>query len=234
MSNNQNGESAMIRKILSLYISLYLISFGFVPVRSVFAQGGRTFTIAITNLSAQGVSEVEAAVLSDMLRSHITQFITSQEYQNMEGKDRYEVVEREDMDKIFEQFEIQSTGCVSDSCMIEFGKMLQVDRILMGTLGRIGNSHTLSVRITDIESAKTLATASSQRQGSIEDVMDVIIKEVSNDLFMGRVGKSHKMWYILAGIVVAGAGAGAALMGGGGNGGGGSTPEPLPLPPGRP
>ena len=223
----------MFRKMLSLYISFYLVSFGFVPIRSALAQGGRAYTLAVINLSAQGVSEVEAAVLSGILRSRVTQFITSQEYRSMEGKDMYEVVEREDMDKIFEQFEIQSIGCVSDSCLIEFGKMLQADRILMGTLGKIGNSYSLSTRIIDIESSKTPATASSQRQGSIEDVMEVMIEEVINDLFVGRKKKSRKMWYILAGIAVAGAGAGAALMGGG-DSGGGSVLEPLPLPPGRP
>ena len=223
----------MIKKVFSLYMSFYLIVFGFVPLHSVIAQEDRVYTMAIMNLDAKGVSEVEAEVLSEKLRSHITQLITSEEYRQMEEKDQYVVVEREDMEKIFEQFDIQNTGCVSDSCAIEFGKMLQADRILQGTIGKIGNTYSVSARILDVEITKTIANTDRQLRGSIDDVLRTVIVEVGNDLMLGKKKKSRKMWYIIAGVVAAGAG--AAMMGGGGDEGGKSTaPETLPLPPGRP
>ena len=219
----------MVNKIVSLYISFYMALAGFIPIQKVFAAENEVFTIGIINLDAKGVSQVEAAVLSDKLRSHITQLVKSDEYRRLEGKDHYEVVERENMDKIFEQFDVQNTGCVSDSCAIEFGKMLQADRILLGTIGKVGNTYSVSTRIIDIESSKTVATADRQHQGSIDEVMSTVIVEVGNDLMLGRKKKSKKLWYILAGIVIA-AGAGVALSGGDGD----SGQTSLPGPPGRP
>jgi len=43
------------------------------------------------------------------------------------GMPVYTVVERSQMDKIFEQFEIQNTGCVDISCAVGFGKMHSVE-----------------------------------------------------------------------------------------------------------
>jgi len=223
----------MVKRILSFYISVYLAMLGFLPVRSARAQEKKIYTIGILNLAAKGVSEVEAEVLSEKLRSHVTQLLQSPEYRAMADRDQYEVVEREDMDKIFEQFDIQNIGCVSDSCAIEFGKMLQADRILQGTIGKVGNTYSVSARILDVESTKTIANRNIQYRGSIDDVLTITIPELGNALFLGETKKkSKKMWYILGGLLIAGGGAAAVLMGGDGGGGSGSTP--LPMPPPRP
>ncbi len=177
---------------------------------------------------------IEAEVLSEKLRSHIIQIVSSAEYKQMEEKDQYQVVEREQMDKIFEEFDFQSIGCVSDSCAIEFGKMLQADRILQGTLGKVGETFSISARILDVGSTKTVASSTKDLRGSIDEVISTTILEVGDELLMGKK-KSKKLWYIIGGVIVAaGAGAGVALSGGGGDGGE-ETPIPqLPLPPGRP
>ena len=223
----------MIQKILSMYLAGYLLMLGFAaPIGTAVAQENKTYTIGIMNLDAKGVSQVEAEVLSDKLRSHLIQLFASPEYQAMEGKDKYEVVEREDMDRIFEEFDVQNTGCVSDSCLIEFGKMMQADRLLLGTFGKIGNTYSVSARILDVETSRTIATADQQGQVTIDEVMNRIIVEVGDDLVLGKQKKSHMLWYVIGGVVLAGAGAGAALSGGGG---GGETAHPqLPMPPDRP
>ncbi|MFC1539755.1 hypothetical protein ACFL6H_10055 [Candidatus Latescibacterota bacterium] len=220
----------MFKKICSLYLSLYLVIFAMIPVLPAHAQSGKVYTIAVLDLVAKGVSQLEAEVLSERLRSHISQLIASLEYKEMEDKDQYLVVEQTQIDKIFEQFEIQNIGCVSDSCAIEFGKMLQVDRIVLGQIGYIGNTYSISSRIIDVESRKSIASADHQHKGSIDDIMGMVINEVGDEL-LGLKKKSRKMWYILAGVLIAGAGAGAAMMGGDGTG---EPPVLLPLPPDRP
>jgi len=223
----------MIQKILSMYLASYLLVLGLAaPIGTAVAQESKTYTIGIMNLDAKGVSQVEAEVLSDKLRSHLIQLFSSPEYQAMEGKDRYQVVEREDMDRIFEEFDVQNTGCVSDSCLIEFGKMMQADRLLLGTFGKIGTTYSVSARILDVETSRTIATADQQGQVTIDEVMNRIIAEVGDELVLGKQEKSRMLWYIIGGVVLAGAGAGAALSGGGG--GGETAPPQLPMPPDRP
>lgn len=221
----------MLKKLIILYMSFYMILPGIIPVNVAYAQDNGKYTIAILNMDAKGVSQVEAEVLSERLRSHVSQLINSPEYTAAKDKDQYLIVEQTQIDRIFEQFEIQNTGCVSDSCAIEFGKMLQVDRIIIGQVGRVGNTYSVSARIIDVESRKSIATADRQHRGSIDDVMSSVIMEVGNELFLGRKEKSKKLWYIVGGALIIGAGI-AASMGGGDEGGGGAVS--LPFPPDRP
>ena len=220
----------MLKKIIALYMSFYLVLPCIIPVNVAYAQNNGEYTIAILNMDAKGVSQIEAEVLSERLRSHVSQLLNSSEYATAEDKDQYLVVEQTQVDRILEQFEIQNIGCVSDSCAIEFGKMLQVDRIIIGQIGRVGNTYSVSARVIDVESRKSVATADRQHKGSIDEVMSGVIMEVGDEL-LGLKKKSKKLWYIIAGVLIVGAGAGVAMMGGD------EKPEEgalLPLPPGRP
>ena len=107
--------------------------------------------------------------------------------------------------------------------------MLGADRIIMGQVGLLGKTYSVSARIIDLETSKTLRSADRQYRGSIDDLMNTVIVEIGNELLMGKAKKSKMKYYLLGGVVLAGAG--AALSGGGGEKG---TPPSLPLPPSRP
>lgn len=218
----------MIKKALALYLSMYLVIGGFVVVGRAHAQEEKkTYTLAALDLEAIGVSEVEARALSDKLRSQISQLV--QEGVNI--KENYDLIERAQMDKIFDEFKIQSTGCVSDSCAVEFGKMLQADRMVIGSVSLIGQTYSVIARIVDVETSKTIGSTDHSLRGSIDDVMTIIMPQIGNELILIPQKKSKMKWYLI-GAAVAAAGAGAATMGGGG---GGETPVVLlPIPPSRP
>ena len=227
----------MAKKIFYKAVSVYLIAnmlLWCLPLGNYcFAQQQkRKFTLAILNLDAKGVSSVEAEVLSEKLRSQIIQLVDSERYKKNVNNVSYEVVEREQMDKILSQFEVQNTGCVSDSCAIEFGKMLQVDRIIVGSIGRVGNTYSVSSRIVDVGSAKTIATADRQYRGDIENLFDSVIVVIAKDIIIGKKKKSKMKYYLLVGAAAVAGGAGAMLGGGGGGSGSGETQ--LPDPPQRP
>ncbi len=219
----------MLKRVITLYLSVYLVLGGVISVKMAGAQENENFTMALLDLEPNQVSQGEAKGLSDKLRSEMSQLI--QKSDNL--KAGYTIIERTQMDKILDQFEIQNIGCVSDSCAVEFGKMLQVDRILIGSVSLIGQTYSVIARIVDVETGETVGSADRQVRGSIDDLMESVLGEVAADLLLIPVKKKSKMkWYIIAGVVVA-AGAGAAAMGGGG---GDSVPPVvnLPLPPGRP
>ncbi len=221
-------------KTLRVYLTVYLVLSGLFPAVSGYAQAQpdvKKSVLAVVNLDAKGVSQVEAEVISEKLRSHILQVVETPKYRSLKNSISYELVERTQMDKIFEQFNIQNTGCVSDSCAVELGKMLGADRIIMGQVGLIGKTYSVSARIIDLETSKTLRSADRQYRGSIDELMNTVIVEIGDELLMGKAKKSRTKYYIIAGVLVAGAGAGAAMSGGGGGGG---TVANLPLPPSRP
>ncbi len=210
----------MFRKIITLILSLLLTVIGQFPANITWAQG-KVYTIAVLNFDANGVSVTEAKGLSDILRHRISSIIESQDYRSDQNKDQYKIVERADMDKILEQFEIQSTGCVSDSCAVEFGKMLQVDRIVIGRISLIGRTFSVTSRIIDVETAVQIGSSNRQHRGSVDDLIQSVMPQVAGDLLPIRK-KSKKLYYILGCIVIAG-GAAAVIFGGKDNGGSGST-----------
>jgi len=222
---------SMMKKFLVWYLSVHLVFPGFFMVTAAHAQGGKVYTLAAMNMDAKGVSEVEVEVLSEKLRSHISQLVNSADYKAQSDKDQYLMVEQTQVDKILEQYEFQNTGCVSDSCALKFGELLQVDRIVIGQIGLVGNTYLVSARIVDVENRKAIAFTSREHRGSIDEIMSSVILEVGTELFMGTKKKSKKVWYIVGGALLVGAGAAASLSGGGG----GEKPTVLlPKPPDRP
>ena len=171
----------MFNKSLSVVLIFLIALYGSMYPSISSAQNSRNYTLAVLDLEPNGVSQIEARGLSDKLRSHISQLIQN----DSNIKIKYELIERTQMDKIFEQFEIQNTGCVSDSCAVEFGKMLQCDRIVIGTVSLIGQTYSAIARIVDVESGRTLRSADRQYKGFIDDVLISIIPQVGYELLTG-------------------------------------------------
>ncbi len=145
------------------------------------------YTMGILDLEAEGISGSEAKILSEELRYEITILIKSKEYLDS-GYPRYNIVERSEMNKILGEFEFSK--CVSDSCALEFGKLLSADRMVFGLVGKIGATYTFSVRIIDVETAKSIHTARKHFRGPIDELLTSVIKEVSRELIYGAVKDS--------------------------------------------
>ena len=124
----------------------------------------------------------------------------------------YTVVERSQMDKIFDQFDIQNTGCTDVSCAVEFGKILSAERIVIGSVGLVGKTYSITTRIVDVETAATLSVADYTYTGPIDDLLTTGIQSAVNDLLYGEKKKSRKKLYIIAGITVAVIGASIAAL----------------------
>ncbi len=171
----------MFKKLLSVF---FWFSILFISPHIVFAQNSQTYTLAVLDLNANAVALSDAKGLSEKLLSRITWIVKSGQYIRAET-DQYEIIERSQIEKILDQFNIQSIGCVSDSCAVEFGKMLQVDRIVIGSFSLIGRTYSINVRIVDIETGITIKTADKDYKGSIDDIVSSIIQDVADELILG-------------------------------------------------
>ncbi|MQY79737.1 MAG: hypothetical protein GH151_11170 [Bacteroidetes bacterium] len=191
----------MVRPFISFTLSFLLAFIDFIPPRLSHAQEIKEYTIAVLNFEAKGVSLVEADVISERLRTQVSQTLSSGKYRDSD-KDQYKVIESTQMDKIFDQFEIQNTGCVSDSCAVEFGKMLGVERIIIGSIGLVGDTYSVSARIVDVETAETISVADHLYPGSIDNFIKNEISKVSDKLLFGMVMKSYKKLYIIAAATI--------------------------------
>ena len=84
---------------------------------------GSKANISCFDFSNNGLKNNDIKLLTDRLRVEIVQL----------GK--YEVVERERIDEIFKEQQLQVSGCV-DECLIEVGKLLGASRIVLGSIGK--------------------------------------------------------------------------------------------------
>jgi len=118
-----------------------IIIWGLVMVLSlpVFAQ---RIGIPVLDLEPQGVAASTAAVISEFVRG---EFRKSQ---------RMDLVEKNRMDALLKQRAFEQTGCTESKCAAEAGTILQVDKMIIGTLGKLGQKYVLTLRVVDVKTAK--------------------------------------------------------------------------------
>jgi len=115
------------------------------PVAAAPARpAGQKLNVAIADLAAQGVSASDAAVMADILRSEMVK--TGQ----------FNVIEKQNMDKVLAEHAFQQTGCTSEECAVKLGKLLNVQRMAVGSFGKLLDSYFLNVRVVDVETGAVI------------------------------------------------------------------------------
>ena len=134
----------------------------------VFAQGTGKINLAVMDLEALDVSSSARRALSDRLRNELF------------NSGRFAVMERNKMDEILKEQGFQQTGCTNDECIIEAGRLLGVDRMIAGSIGKVGTIFTVSLRMIDIETGRIMLSKTEDCINcSIEQVLTTSLKNVS-------------------------------------------------------
>ncbi len=127
--------------------------------------------IAVNDLSGTGLSDDELSIISERLRSELFKTGT------------FQVMERGEMQLILQEQQFQMSGACDDaSCMIEVGQLLGVSKIVAGTVGKIGDFFTISIRIIDVETGQIDASADHDYTGTISGLITNGLKAVAQNL----------------------------------------------------
>ncbi len=140
-----------MRRITS--VSLYLM----VLLQLLVAQ--EKPTLAVLEFDGFGLSDPEIQTLTNRLRSNLTQLGV------------YRIIERGLMLQILQEQDFQMTGCTSDECAVEVGQLLGAQFMLAGSLGRVGSTWTVDMRIIDVETGAAIRSASYDTRGEIDQVL---------------------------------------------------------------
>jgi high-affinity Fe2+/Pb2+ permease len=116
-------------------------------------------TIAVLDLESLGIDPSETSVLSNRLRSLLVNL------------GDYKVIERSRMEEILNEQGLQQSGCTSDECVVEVGKLLGVQKMLAGSFGKFGNVYTLELRIIDVQTGKIESSTNYDYRGEIENLL---------------------------------------------------------------
>ena len=144
---------------------------------------GQTKTVAVFDFSNNGLSQNEVRTLTDRLRTELVQT----------GK--CNVVERSKIDDILKEQKFQLSGCV-DECLIEVGKMLGATSVVIGSIGKVGNTFTISARIVDAETGEVETAFSYDSMYDIETLLtrgmqEIALKLVGNEFELKEIQKEE-------------------------------------------
>jgi DNA-binding beta-propeller fold protein YncE len=126
------------------------------PVRPADPSATR-WALAVADLDAQGLAASAAAIVTGWLRDELFK------------AGFYRVLERKAMDALLSEQALQQTGCTDSDCAVKLGKMLGVQRMLLGTMGKFDDVYVLNVRLVDVENGAVLWSDSAKGR-TIDDV----------------------------------------------------------------
>ena len=115
--------------------------------------------IAVVDFTGNNVSEGDCRALTDRLRTEL--FNTKY----------FKVIEREMMEQILVEQGFQQSGCTTNECMVEVGKLIGVEKIIGGSVSKIGNIFSISSRIVNVETGEIENTSVYDHTGNIGQLL---------------------------------------------------------------
>ncbi|MDP8208548.1 MAG: PEGA domain-containing protein [Candidatus Electryonea clarkiae] len=132
------------------------------------AQSGGKFQIAVVDLEmAGGIPDNYRRTLSDRLRLELG------------NTGRFTIVERNAMENILSEQGFQMSGCTTDECAVEVGRLLGVDRMVAGSIGYVGKTYSIIIRMIDVESGSILTQKGVDCTCEIDEVLSSRIREAA-------------------------------------------------------
>jgi TolB-like protein len=127
-------------------------------------------SIAVSELDGRGLQPGEASTLTDALSSHLSNT----------GKIR--VMERGKMDMVLKEQGFQQSGaCTDEACVVEMGQLLGVDNMVTGSIGKVGKTYSVNVRMISVSSGEILRTVSKNYKGEIDGLLTDVIPQVARE-----------------------------------------------------
>jgi hypothetical protein len=158
----------MIRPV-NLFVLAFIVVF---LISTSIAQEEGKLRIAIIDFSTTGgLSKQETVTLSNRLNSMLVK------------TDAFIVLERGKMGEILNEQGFQQLGCTTTECAVEVGKLLNVQKIINGFIGKIGNTYTIDIALIDIQTAQIEKSFVQDYKGEIDgllDIMETISAEIAS------------------------------------------------------
>jgi len=149
-----------IFKVLTFFLVIFMADI------LLFAQNKTR--IAVLSFEAKNVNQETADAVADILHTEL--FNTN----------RFEVIERQAINKILEEQKLQMTGITDMSQAAEIGKMLNVEKILIGSVNRLGQTYIINTRLVGVETGALELAENTKSQGGEDGLPAAIAQLVTN------------------------------------------------------
>lgn len=116
-------------------------------------------TLAVIDFEGRGISQLEAQTLTDRFRSSIS------------NTGVVRLVERSMMEEILQEQGLQQTGCTTNECVVEAGKLLGVEYMVGGAIGKVGDTFTIDTRMISVETGESVRTRNVTYVGKVDGLI---------------------------------------------------------------
>lgn len=120
----------------------YILFFLFLISNNALSQQNKDLNIAVIDFVAKGVSQDEAGLLTDLLRSDLVRTRV------------FTVLDRNNMQKMLKEQAFQNSGCSDSTCAVEIGKVLNMKYMVVGAFSKFGSTYVLVSDMIDVESGE--------------------------------------------------------------------------------
>ncbi len=148
-------------KICIKYLAVIFISMAL--IYSAWGQQPEKLRIAILDFTnTGGLSKQETITLGNRLRSMLVK------------TDAFIVLERGQMDDILGEQGFQQTGCTTTECAVEMGRLLNMQKMISGTIGKLGKTYTIDLSLIDVQTAQIEKSFFRDFKGEIDGLLDLM------------------------------------------------------------
>ena len=145
-------------------------------------------TVAILDFEGQDISVQEVQTLTERMRTEIG------------NTNAVRLIERKAIESIMAEQGLAQSGCVTDECAAEVGQLLGVQFMINGSIGRIGESYTIDVKMFSVETGATERSSNVTHEGDIEGLLvemeilawEIVGLEAPGRLRLKRSGETDK------------------------------------------
>ena len=142
-----------------LLVGAVIFQVSFLPAQAI--------PIAVMDFDGFGISQVEAIALSNRLRNELFRL------------GAFEVVDRGMMENILREQNFQMTGCTSNECLVEVGRLLGAKQMMGGSISKVGNTFSVSARLVDVGTGRLLAVSDYDLKAEIDDMLTTGMRVVA-------------------------------------------------------
>jgi hypothetical protein len=166
--------------LYSIFLILYFASFNINAEASKNEPEKKKVRIIVFDFEAgKDFNKEDAKTVTDFIRNH------------MIDKNRYDVVDRKNIDKVLKEVAIQQK-CGVSGCEVEIGRYLHADKNMTGTISKFGSSYTINATITDVKQGKYdygISKESSTIQG-LKEASEKLVEELTIRIDSGDDSKT--------------------------------------------
>jgi hypothetical protein len=122
-------------------------------------QDSTAGAVAVMRFESVGIDSGVSLVVTDIFTNQI----------QADGK--YRVMERSQINKILrEQGFISSGVCNAPECAVQIGRLLSIDKMFIGSIGKLGESWVINIRMINVQTGEIVSDLSKQVIGTAENL----------------------------------------------------------------